>query len=261
MKTKTQSANKNHESGNRATLAALVNLRHLYATGLRFAKGGTVDFAAEDLDTYREEYKQALKDHVHACRLVHEARRELLATGYEVPDHWLTVGAVPSFHNEERRDGASFTFGSLDHQRLAAVCQEIYLAMLRIDSQAVERPDEPPTEGKRVSAAELNVHARAYLAEHGKGRKVTVGEVQQALGCGYGTVSKLEAWRAYQDRWNKLHPPKTKKAVGFTDGLEATVGNRDEDLARLVAESEADNRQDPSPLSDSPRRVRHHKTV
>jgi hypothetical protein len=261
MKTKTQSANKNHESGNRATLAALVNLRHLYATGLRFAKGGTVDFAAEDLDTYRDEYKQALKDHVHACRLVHEARRELLATGYEVPDHWLTVGAVPSIHNEERRDGASFTFGALDHQRLAAVCQEIYLAMLRIDSQAQESPEEPTTPEDRKTLAELNIELRGYLVENGKERKVTAREAKDALGCGLGTITKLAAWRAYQDGWDKLHPPKTKKAVGFTSGLEATVGKRDEDLARLVAESEADNRQDPSPLSDSPRRVHHHKTV
>jgi hypothetical protein len=131
--------------------------------------------------------------------------------------------------------------------------------------EAGATPAEQPTacRAPRPSREELNVKARTYLRKHRAREKtkdpVSVRELAKVIGCSEGTVVKLPAWRALMERRQKRATPKALRAVQLSDKVLAATGEQDEELQRLIAEQEAD--REPSPLSDSPTRVREHKRL
>lgn len=101
---------------------------------------------------------------------------------------------------------------------------------------------------------ELERRAREYLAKHARpDHKVGQRELAQAIGCADGTVSKLAAWRAYQDEYTRRNPPKSRRAVGLP--ADDVLGDRDAELDRLVSEQAAEDDDRPG------RRPRERKRV
>lgn len=91
---------------------------------------------------------------------------------------------------------------------------------------------------------EANVKAREYLRSN---PTATARELSDSIGCALGMVPNLPAWQAVQER---LATGRKPKAVSLTSRLEASIGESDETLERLIAEQEADMRTDPSPFDD-----------
>ncbi|MFH1919895.1 MAG: hypothetical protein ABIP48_08430 [Planctomycetota bacterium] len=130
-------------------------------------------------------------------------------------------------------------------------------------------------EKRRLTSAELNVLARDYLKEHATDQhQVRSRELAGFLKgknpagtCSTSTVGKLPAWRAYQDELGLQgrKGKKTKlKAITLTKAIEATTGDHDPKLRRLIQEQH-DN-MEPSPLEDDPpdappRKVKERKRV
>jgi hypothetical protein len=99
--------------------------------------------------------------------------------------------------------------------------------------------------------------------------KKTLREWAEAIGCSDGLVPKLPLWIATMKKTGRGRKGRSPapKVVSLTNGLEAVTGDGspDEMLKRLVAESNADNKADPSPVADDqpgrPRKVRGGKRL
>ncbi|MCC5830904.1 MAG: hypothetical protein JJU36_15770 [Phycisphaeraceae bacterium] len=81
-------------------------------------------------------------------------------------------------------------------------------------------------------------------------RNRTADEWSKALGCSASLVVTLHAWKS---RFGAIHKVK-RAAKPLTEAVGKIAPDTDEVLERLAAESEADNRSDPSPLD--PQRTR-----
>jgi len=114
--------------------------------------------------------------------------------------------------------------------------------LLAIEAEAARRGVDLAT-SPQIKKAEANVKARDYLARHAKARRVTARELAKAIPCSAGLVSKLPAWKAYQEGLRKAKPS-APKAVSLTDGLLAVEGEEDAELERLIAEQEAEAKAD-----------------
>jgi hypothetical protein len=86
-------------------------------------------------------------------------------------------------------------------------------------------------------------------------------EWAKAIGCSAGLVAKLPLWRETMQltgRGRENSGP-SPKVVSLTGRLEASVGEDDPELKRLMAEQEAD--MEPSPCADDPPDARRPKKV
>jgi hypothetical protein len=90
----------------------------------------------------------------------------------------------------------------------------------------------------RPSRAEYNVRARDYLRQY---PQASARDLQKYLGCGMGTVYKLDAFIAVRGEHKKGRKP---KAVSLTKGMESAARKDDGELARLVGEQRKDQRSD-----------------
>jgi hypothetical protein len=116
----------------------------------------------------------------------------------------------------------------------------------------------------RASHDELEVKARRYLRKHrgrerqGRQGRVSARELAKAIGCSLGTVTGLGAWRALMEKRTQLDARAAPRASRPPADCEAAGGASE--LDRLIAESNAENRTDPSPTDNAPRRApRHYK--
>lgn len=107
----------------------------------------------------------------------------------------------------------------------------------------------------RLTVAEANRKAME-LALHDPAlfRKLTARALAKRIGCSLGLVRKLPFWQKMMQvtgrgRQGRAARP---KAVTFTDKLENTIGDRDEELQRLTEEQKADDRQ---------QRIRSHERI
>jgi len=159
-----------------------------------------------------------------------------------------------------------------DVQRLEYAA-DILLAAARVEAAALACLK--PSRAKGLTTDEFNVLARDYLKEHATPEHVVrVRKLQEFLKeknpagtCSTETIHGLPAWRAYQEALQRrgLKGKKKKpKAVGLTDKVEATIGESDPALEKLIEQQEADS--EPSPLEADPpdgrpQRVRFRKQV
>ncbi len=102
----------------------------------------------------------------------------------------------------------------------------------------------------RVSKDEANRRAGdALKGRPPSGKRWTIRTLASAIGCSDGLVPKLPEWQVYSQERGLTNASKQRapKAVGFTRAVEATQGQEDPELVRLIAEQtdedEADQRQ------------------
>jgi hypothetical protein len=138
----------------------------------------------------------------------------------------------------------------------------------------------PRGKRKRMTVAEANQKAMELVTQLGKAF-FALSESEQArrIGCSWKTWSRTEMYQKAQ-KWKarSRRLAGTKQATSsppvasLTDKLEAVAveGGRnpvldkvaqDDELARLVAESQAENAADPSPLDPGPRKVHVNKRL
>jgi hypothetical protein len=159
---------------------------------------------------------------------VREAREKLLATGFDVPDSWLTVPVVK--------------LSAPDQDSIAKVAREISAAHLRLECQ--------PAKKASIGKDEANIIARRILRKRGRNIP-TARELAALVPCSLGMISELPAWKAVQEtkkgsrKWNS-------KPVSLTTKMEAITGTEDDPLTALIKEHQADS--EPSPLTDDPPR-------
>ena len=89
----------------------------------------------------------------------------------------------------------------------------------------------------RPTRDEYNIRAREYLKAYPLAKS---RELSSAIGCALGTVSKLPAWQAVREARRKGRIP---KCIALTEKFEATVGEDDAALRRLMNEQETDRRE------------------
>lgn len=131
-------------------LEALRDLGWLYSQARTFYKPRRF----EDMDSkgLREWCREAVKSYLEASRKIEAAKKKLLATGFDVPDSWLTVRAVgrvgmsesllevPKRGGEKKSAGKPKTLAVLtdtgaDLDALDTVCKEICVARLRLEAK------------------------------------------------------------------------------------------------------------------------------
>ena len=94
-----------------------------------------------DHEFYKVEQRLATEG-FRFCREVDAARRELLATGFPVPNSWLTVQPLAQVHAEQWRLGKSkkwrgrIAFKSPERGRVRAILDELYAERMRLEALA-----------------------------------------------------------------------------------------------------------------------------
>ncbi len=119
-------------------------------------------------------------------------------------------------------------------------------AVAAVEGDPVRQPDPGPVEAKpRRPAGETNSLVRDYLTKHARANLygMTVRGIAHATGASVGGVAKSAAWKAFKEERQKSRPGSIK-TVRLTHGMLAAVSNRDSELARLIADQEADDRGD-----------------
>jgi hypothetical protein len=169
-------------------LEALRDLSWLYSQARTFYKPQR--FEDTDAEGMRSLWREATKAYLEASQKIEAAKKKLLATGFDVPDSWLTVRAVgrvgmsesllevPKRGGKKKSAGKPKTLAVLtdtgaDLDALDAVCKEIYVAALRLGVQQGDvgggaanpnLPLQPQTKAQR---------AAEYIREH-PGEKASV---------------------------------------------------------------------------------------
>ncbi len=105
-----------------------------------------------------------------------------------------------------------------------------------------EKSRQPPS---RVTKNEANITARELLRQN---PNATVRQLAKGVGCSTGLVSKLPAWKAVKEQRDIGRQPKKTVTFALTKKMELTIGVEDKQLAKLIAEQQADSEQ--SPLED-----------
>jgi hypothetical protein len=136
---------------------ALSELHWLYSQAALWGKPRRfehVTFHKGDDGGLRELSREAMHAHLEASRRIEAAKRKLLATGFAVPDSWLTVRAVGSagmkWETLEPPAGrkkptgkpqyrVTLTDAGVDIEGLRNVCEQMYVAELRLGMRADAR--------------------------------------------------------------------------------------------------------------------------
>jgi hypothetical protein len=195
------------------------------------------------------------------------------------PSRMPGIGRIELLCDE--RFGARITAEAVRKLR-AELCRRCGLSIRKTDALTLDevadklQPESPGVTAKtRLSSEEFNPLARDYLSSHATSdHRVTARELADYLKsqnpagtCSTSTVRGLPAWRAYQDELERSGQKGRKnkpRAVAFTDKVEATTGERDRELDRLIQEQR--DHMEPSPLEDdppgaAPRKVKERKRV
>lgn len=198
-------------------------------------------------------------------RLFDVANEAESCAGSEIPEY---VGGKVSRATGQPSDGATrtaalavMTLALADHLREWATDIEAEDASRRGGYRQTkiavieegEPPKPPAVKRSRTTREEYNLRAREAL----KSPKLRSARgLARAIGCSLGTVSKLPAWRAYQEK-AKRQKARAPKAVALTEGVLANQGAEDKELERLIAEQQADF--EASPLVSHARKHRRQR--
>ena len=171
--------------------------------------------ACEELKSEAAEiFSRLLAKTVNGMNGIEAAKRRLLASGYPVPEHWLTVESIeePNCPHKWRRDPESsktlvrfqVVVKEADREQLERICDEIYAAKLRVEYAPVDSTE--PTSPQTLA------DARTVDKKTDNSKKSRKNPVPYNV-----EVSKLAK---YIKRQWKQRPSesKTSLAVEFTDG-------------------------------------------
>jgi hypothetical protein len=152
-------------------------------------------------------------------------------------------------------------------------CQEL-IREINYEASLVAEDEDPPPPPKPSSLPTAKANEQALRVAKKLGISFfSLSESAQAraIGCHLKTWRKTPFYQAAQKKRPRTtrKQPKTarkqsgKRAVAFTETVEAVTGREDEELKRLLGDQEAD--YEPSPLEadppDRPRRVRERKRL
>jgi hypothetical protein len=165
----------------KAQLEALRDLGWLYSQARIFY--GPQRFEDTDVEGMRQLWREATKANWQASQKIEAAKKRLLATGYDVPDSWLTVRAVgragmseglldaPKPKGKKRRGKkpqrlAVMTDPGADLEALDTVCKEIYVAAMRLAAQQGGVGKGPANLNLSLPPQPTVQRAAEYIREH-----------------------------------------------------------------------------------------------
>lgn len=147
------------------------------------------------------------------------------------------------------------TDGGVLRSPFAASARMIDAIREHTDSQEAELPIQN-IRGKPLDKNALG--QRAWQILQGQ-PDMTIRDFAAELGVSTGTAGKLPAWKQHAKAKKNRQTSKGRKAINFSDKLEASVGMSDDPLDKLIAEQDADH--EPSPLANTGRGPRIRKTI
>lgn len=128
-------------------LDALHRLHGIYLTALLDKPRHWSGTGADRVRAIQESERQFAAELRHAATMIQDARKALLASGFDAPDSWLTVRAVGDVGTSEQRltpPGKSpsdqdewkitLKYTGPDHAMLQQICDEISCAILRLEN-------------------------------------------------------------------------------------------------------------------------------
>ena len=159
-------------------LDALRELLWLYSQAKLWGAPRRFEYAGADARSCKEERQELTREMVHAqldvSRRVRNARKRLLATGFPVPDPWLTVRVVGQLSTQYtaatkgKKETTALVDGGADLEALEGACREISVAILRLEAQV--GPDAVESEaGGQASLAEqcdVPLTLAEFIASH-----------------------------------------------------------------------------------------------
>jgi len=126
-------------------LDALRELLWLYSQVTLWGAPRRFEYAGAHVKAGEKERRELAREIAHAqidaSRRVRDAQKRLLATGFPVPDSWLTarvVGQLSTQHTaagKGKKEMAVLVDSGADLGALETVCREISVAMLRLEAQ------------------------------------------------------------------------------------------------------------------------------
>lgn len=131
-----------------AQLQALRSLAWMYSQSRLWGSPRRFEFPLGDKDA-SELRKEALHSHIDSREKTESAKKRLLATGYDVPDSWLTVryigdlGRTDSAATDNKPEMTVITDSGADLPALDAVLREIYVAGLRLEAEIGQTGEWP----------------------------------------------------------------------------------------------------------------------
>jgi len=131
-----------------AQLQALRSLAWLYSQSRLWGNPRRFEFTLGDKDA-SELRNEALRSHIDNREKTESAKKHLLATGYDVPDSWLTVryvgdlGRTDSAATDNKPEMTVITDSGADLLALDAVLREMYVAGLRLEAKTGQTGDWP----------------------------------------------------------------------------------------------------------------------
>lgn len=145
----------------------------------------------------------------------------------------------------------------------------VYPCLLSLVPRRPERNQIPSPKRQRTMSVQTANQIAMELAKRDK--SFVDGSSRQwaeRIGCSEGLVRNTPLWKGTMKRSGRGRKDRhaKPKAVSLTPELDATIGSLDLELQRLIAESEADARSEPSPLDDDsfigrPQIVRQYKRL
>lgn len=130
-----------------AQLQALRELSWLYYQARLW--GSPRRFESTDVQDIRDLFREFEHEHRAALDKIEKAKKNLLATGYDAPDSWLTVRTLGNLHwkntaaTDDKPEMAVLTVPGADLPALDAVLREIYVAGMRLEAKAGRQGDWP----------------------------------------------------------------------------------------------------------------------
>jgi hypothetical protein len=173
------------------------------------------------------------------------------------PEDYLTEaggyleGMVQTIYNEMARMEARLT--KRQHYRDVSEYVENMLQRIKAHKEAArllagpgKNPTGPGRDGKgkrRIPRTEANVEVRRLLKKT-PSWDWTVRTLATKVGCSIGTISNCPAWKAYKEWRDRVRKEGTIRTVSLTSEMEAVLGVDSECLPELIAEQEAEDRDD-----------------
>jgi len=114
-------------------IAALKNLRSMYALAGMLPKTRRIPF--EDAHEAHEVEKEIVLKEIDYSSRRDKAQRELLSTGFPVPDHWLDLDVGRVGDSWTRGGPTILTFDQGDIDGIKRATKEMSLAILRLESE------------------------------------------------------------------------------------------------------------------------------
>jgi hypothetical protein len=117
--------------------------------------------------------------------------------------------------------------------------------------EAIAKRNAPGQGGekkRKITLPEANIEVRRLLKEtpswEWKVRALTAAVKKRLGGGSQGLIASCPAWKAYNEKREQLEKAGTIKTVPFTSEMEAVLGVDGDSLPELIAEQEAEDRDD-----------------